>query len=145
MERTTIYIGSDHAGFSLKKALIAFLQNNGYACIDKGTNSNESTDYPPYAHAVAQAVQKGKGIGVLICGSGNGVNMTANKYKGVRSALCWNKEIVELARLHNNANILALPARYITEDAAKEMVTSFLSTDFEGGRHERRVAQIDCV
>ncbi len=138
-----IAIGSDHAGYTYKKAISSRLAEKGYTVTDHGTFNEESIDYPPFAHLVAEDVLKGK-LGILICGSGNGVNMTANKHSGVRSALCWNKEVAELARLHNDANIMALPARFVSLDEAIEMVEVFLSTEFEGGRHARRVDQINC-
>ncbi len=138
-------IGADHAGFKLKAAIIEMLQEKGYEVEDFGCYSEESIDYPDYGHPVASKVESDAGIlGILICGSGNGINMTANKHQGVRSALCWNKEIVSLAREHNNANILALPARFISTKEALEMVEIFLTTKFEGGRHERRVNKIAC-
>lgn len=138
-----IVIGSDHAGFDLKNVVIKDLQSKGYTVIDKGTTSDESTDYPIFGHAVAKAIEEGEvEFGILICGSANGVAMTANKHVGVRCAVCWNKEISELARAHNNANILALPARFVSEKEALEIVDAFFSTEFEGGRHHRRVNMI---
>ncbi|MCO6495351.1 MAG: ribose 5-phosphate isomerase B [Bacteroidetes bacterium] len=138
-----IHIGSDHAGFKLKEELKKFLANLGYTITDHGTYSEESTDYPDYAHPLASAVETNQGHGgILICGSGNGVCMTANKHAHIRAALCWTKEIAELARLHNNANVICLPARFVTTTQAEEMVSTFLSTAFEGGRHERRVEKI---
>lgn len=113
--------------------------------MDEGTYSEERADYPDYAHEVARTVEAGEvDYGILLCGSGNGINMAANKHKGIRSALCWNSEITELARLHNDANILALPARYLTFDEAKAMVNVFLETEFEGGRHQSRIDKIPC-
>ena len=139
-----VAIGSDHAGFKLKEKLVEHLRSTGTTIEDKGTFSEGSTDYPDYAHAVARDVTEGKvDLGVVICGSGNGVNITANKHHGVRSALAWNKEVAELARQHNNANVLALPARYITEEEAISITEAFLTTSFEGGRHQRRVAAIE--
>jgi ribose 5-phosphate isomerase B len=139
-------IGCDHAGFELKEQLKAYLNAQGYEVKDYGTYSADSTDYPDYAHAVADHVENGdNSLGVLICGSGNGINMTANKHQGIRSALCWKKEIAELARLHNDANIIALPARFISLDEAKEMVDVFLTTVFEGPTHQNRVNKIACV
>ena len=141
-----IPIGADHAGFQLKKAIIKHLESRGYEVEDFGCYSEESIDYPDFGHPVAEKVESNPGmLGVLICGSGNGINMTANKHQGIRSALCWKKEIAELAREHNNANIIALPARFVTEDKAIEMVDTFLNTPFEGGRHERRVNKIACA
>jgi ribose 5-phosphate isomerase B len=140
-----IPIGADHAGFELKAAIIDHLAVAGYPMKDFGCYSEESIDYPDFGHPVAEMVEQNEGmLGILICGSGNGINMTANKHQGVRSALCWKKELAELARLHNNANIIALPARFITTEEALEMVDTFLTTDFEGGRHERRVEKIAC-
>ena len=138
-----IVIGSDHAGFKLKEAVKKFLIDSGNEVKDYGCYSEERADYPDFAHPVANDVENKKAdLGVLICGSGNGINMTANKHKGIRSALCWNKEIAELARLHNDANIIALPARYISETEAKDAVSVFIKTAFEGGRHTERVKKI---
>jgi len=138
-----IPIGADHAGFELKNFIKELLTEQGYEMEDFGCYSEESIDYPDYGHPVAEKVESDKDVlGILICGSGNGINMTANKHQGVRSALCWNKEIAQLAREHNNANILALPARYLSIEEAKEIVLTFLSTNFEGGRHQRRVDKI---
>ncbi len=140
-----ISIGSDHAGFALKEGLKTYLTDLGYQVKDFGCYSEDSIDYPDFGHAVAEHVSSSPSLmGILICGSGNGINMTANKHAEIRSALCWKKEIAELARLHNNANILALPARFISEDDAKEMVKVFFETDFEGGRHQKRVDKISC-
>lgn len=140
-----ISIGCDHAGFELKEKIKKNFLDNGIVLIDRGTYSLESTDYPLYAHHVAEDVASGNvDSGILICGSANGVCMTANKHAHVRAALCWNNEVVELARKHNNANIICLPARFITAEQAFEMVATFLSTVFEGGRHEKRVNKIDC-
>jgi ribose 5-phosphate isomerase B len=137
-------IGSDHAGFSLKEKLKKYLLEKGYEVKDFGTNSEASADYPDYAHPVARAVERKEvDFGLLLCGSGNGMNMVANKYSGIRAALCWNEELAKLARQHNDANILSLPARFIDEDEAKKCVDAFLSSKFEGGRHERRVKKID--
>ena len=139
-----IAIGSDHAGFKLKKTLIGYLENHGFEVKDFGAYSEERADYPDYAHPVAMAVETHEAdMGVLICGSGNGVNMTANRHHGVRSALCWNEEIAKLARQHNDANIIALPARFITESEAEKCVDVFFSTEFEGGRHTDRVKKIE--
>ena len=140
-----IAIGSDHAGFDLKKYIIKSFQNN-INFIDVGTNSSESVDYPDYAHvAVKQYKENNCDKIILICGSGNGIQMTANKHQDIRCALCWNKEIAVLARSHNDANAIALPARYINEKEANEIINAFLSTDFEGGRHNRRKEKISCV
>lgn len=139
-----IAIGSDHAGYDLKEKIKKYFDEIDVDYIDYGTHSNESADYPDFAHLVAKDVEENNKIGVLICGSGNGINMTANKHQGIRSALCWNKEIAELARLHNDANIIALPARFIKEENAIEAVKVFIKTDFEGGRHTKRVNKISC-
>lgn len=139
----TIPIAADHAGFELKEFLINKLEQAGYTLKDLGTHSTLSMDYPDVAHPLASAVNNGKyTFGILICGSGNGMTITANKYAGVRSALCWTVELASLARMHNNANILCLPARFIDKETAFEEVISFLNTDFEGGRHEARVDKI---
>lgn len=136
-----IAIGSDHAGYELKEFLKEKLE--GIEFIDVGTKSEESCDYPDYAHPVAEKVEnKSVDFGILICGSGNGISMAANKHKGIRAALSWKKEIAELARRHNNANIVSLPARYISKEEALEIVKTFLKTPFEGGRHQRRVEKI---
>ena len=140
-----IPIGCDHAGFQTKQAIIEHLLNKGYEVKDYGCFSEDSIDYPDYAHPVAEHIEKNPGtIGILLCGSGNGISMTANKHQEIRSALCWKKEIAELARQHNDANIITLPARFITIEEAIEMVDTFLNTPFEGGRHANRVAKISC-
>lgn len=136
-------LGSDHAGYDLKEKIKVILKEKNIGFEDFGPFSEESVDYPDYGHKVGSAVQNlDKSMGIAICGSGNGINMTANKYEDVRSALCWTKEICELARQHNNANVLALPARFISEELALEIVETFINTKFEGGRHERRVNKI---
>lgn len=140
----TIHIGCDHAGFELKEKIKAMLQQQGHTIEDYGTYSLDSTDYPDYAHKTAQAVASSKELGILICGSANGVCMTANKHEGIRAALCWENEIALLARQHNDANIICLPARFISEESAYEMVNTFLITPFEGGRHQKRVDKINC-
>jgi ribose 5-phosphate isomerase B len=138
-----IAIGSDHAGFVIKEHLIHTLGQSGYTLLDFGTFSEQSMDYPDVVHPLANAVQSGEyKYGILICGSGNGVAITANKYKGIRAAICWNAEITKLARLHNDANILALPARFISKEEAIQFAKLFLSTEFEGGRHQIRVNKI---
>ena len=145
MKKKLIPIGCDHAGFQLKEKIISHLINKGYEIEDFGCYSEESIDYPDFGHLVASKVEENEGmLGVIICGSGNGINMTANKHAGVRSALCWKKELAELARQHNNANIIALPARFISLEEGIEMVDVFLSTEFEGGRNGRRVDKIAC-
>ena len=141
-----IAIGSDHAGFTLKTKIINHLQSKGFTLDDKGCYSEESIDYADYAHPVASQVENNPGsLGILLCGSGNGINMTANKHQGVRSALCWTPEIAKLAREHNDANILTLPARFLTEEVALEIVDIFFATEFEGGRHQKRIEKIPCM
>jgi ribose 5-phosphate isomerase B len=143
MQQLTIPIGCDHAGFQMKQVLIKHLQSKGFTLDDKGCYSEESIDYPDFGHPVATQVENRPGmLGILLCGSGNGINMTANKHQGVRSALCWNKEVAQLAREHNDANIVTLPARFISEAEAIEIVDVFFATAFEGGRHQRRVEKI---
>ena len=138
-----IAIGADHAGYEYKEVLKNRLAAQGWTVDDKGTYSLDSVDYPDFAHPVATMVEEGKAAtGILVCGSGNGVAMTANKHAGIRATLCWNEEIVSLARQHNNANVLCLPARFISIEKAEAMVNVFLTTAFEGGRHERRVEKI---
>ena len=140
-----IAIGSDHAGYEFKIALVEFLEEKGFQVKDMGVYENKSVDYPDFAHPVAYAVEKREvSAGILICGSGNGVAITANKHQGIRAALCWTPEISKLARLHNNANVICLPARFVSIAEAKEMVEVFLCTDFEGGRHQARVDKISC-
>ncbi|MGF1555794.1 ribose 5-phosphate isomerase B [Paucihalobacter sp.] len=139
----TIAIGNDHAGTDYKNAVIAHLESKGITVTNYGTNSNDSVDYPDFVHPVASDVSDKKvDFGIIICGSGNGANMTANKHQEVRSALCWTKEIAALARQHNDANILSIPARFTALQQALEMVDVFLNTAFEGGRHANRVAKI---
>ncbi len=138
-----IAIGSDHAGFNYKEAIKDHLQQEGHVVEDLGTFTEASCDYPDYAHAVANAVEQGNAaFGVLVCGSANGVAITANKHAGIRAAICWEKEIAILARAHNNANIICIPARFVSTDATFEMVDAFLATPFEGGRHQTRVGKI---
>lgn len=140
-----IAIGSDHAGFELKETLIQYLKTKTEDVNDKGCYSAERADYPDFGHAVAMAVlNKEAELGILMCGSGNGINMSANKHNGIRAALCWNSEIAALARQHNDANILTLPARYISVEEAKKCVDAFLTEKFEGGRHADRIRKIDC-
>ena len=138
-----IAIGNDHAGTELKLQILRYLEENNHTVINVGTDTDESVDYPDFAHQVAQKVDQGETEkGIVICGSGNGVNITVNKYPGVRSALCWTPEIAALARQHNNANVIAIPARFVSTEMALEMVKVFFETDFEGGRHSRRVDKI---
>ena len=140
----TIPIASDHGGFEMKSFLVEKLQASGYEVIDFGTYTSESVDYPDMIHPLAEAVSEGKySLGIIMCGSGNGAQLAANKHKGVRAALCWNVELARLAREHNNANILSLPGRFISFDLAWEMVQVFLKTGFEGGRHEQIVKKIE--
>lgn len=139
-----IAIGNDHAGTVLKNKLTRHLVEMGHRVSDLGYGGSESVDYPDFAHPVAEAVSGGEAqLGVLICGSGNGVNIAANKHHGVRSALAWNQEVARLARTHNNANIVALPARFISDEEALSILDAFLSASFEGGRHQRRVEKIE--
>ncbi len=138
-----VAVGGDHAGYLYKKDILKYLQDKGYEVMDFGTDSLESTDYPDYAHPLAESVDKEYlDKGVLICGSGNGVCMTANKHPNVRAALCWNAQIAFLARLHNDANVICIPARFVALELAKEMIDVFLDTKFEAGRHQRRVEKI---
>lgn len=137
-----IAIGSDHAGYQLKEILVNYLKEIGWETVDFGCHSEESIDYPDYAHPVADFVEKEALFGVLICGSGNGISMSANKHKDVRCALSWTSEIAMMARQHNDANILSLPARYISKQEAIACLEVFISTEFEGGRHQKRVNKI---
>ncbi|MGC4233934.1 MAG: ribose 5-phosphate isomerase B [Niabella sp.] len=138
-----IAIGSDHAGFEMKEFVISFIEGKDLNFKDFGPSSSDAVDYPDFAHPVANAVESGEyALGILLCGSGNGVAIAANKHRGIRAALCWDDEIAALARKHNNANILCIPARFISEDTAGEMIDMFLNTAFEGGRHEDRVNKI---
>lgn len=139
-------IGNDHAGVDYKDAIVSYLISKGHEVLNHGTDSEDSVDYPDFIHPVAQDVSSKKsGLGIIICGSGNGASMTANKYQDIRSALCWSKEIVALARQHNNANILSLPARFISIPQAIAMVEVYINTDFEGGRHQNRIDKIPCM
>jgi len=139
-----IAIGSDHAGFEYKELLVAFLEDT-YEVKDFGTHSLDSVDYPDFAHPVASAVEnKECGFGILVCGSANGVAITANKHQDIRAAICWLDELAKLARQHNDANILCVPARFVSQELAKQMASTFLTTDFEGGRHGNRVDKIAC-
>lgn len=140
-----IAIGADHAGVEYKEELNKFLNEQKHTFEDFGTMSADSVDYPDFAHPVASSVESGASdLGVLICGSANGVAMTANKHQGIRAAICWTAELAELARQHNNANIVCIPARFISLELAKEIVGKFIKTEFEGGRHQRRVGKISC-
>ena len=140
-----IAFGGDHAGVEYKAKLIEVLNKTGHQIKDFGPMTEESVDYPDFVHPLSTAVQNGEyDIGVLICGSGNGVAMTANKHEGIRAALCWNTELAALSKQHNNANVICIPARFVEYSLAEDMVNAFVSTDFEGGRHERRVGKISC-
>jgi ribose 5-phosphate isomerase B len=140
-----ISIGNDHAGPDYKKAIVAYLEEKGHSIINHGTDTFDSVDYPDFGHEVAYDVQVKKAdFGIVICGSGNGIAMTANKHQDVRAALCWIKEIAELARQHNDANVISIPARYTSIPQAVAMVETFLTTEFEGGRHANRVNKIAC-
>ena len=138
-----IAIGGDHAGFKYKEHLRRWLEDKGYTVKDFGTYSTESADYPDFAHPVASAVENAEfDLGILVCGSANGVAITANKHQGIRAAICWNEELASLARQHNNANIVCIPERFISSDLAEKIVDRFLHTEFEGGRHACRVEKI---
>jgi len=140
-----IGIGGDHAGYEYKAKVIEKLESEGYEVVDFGPGSDASVDYPDYVHPLATAVSKGEvDLGIAICGSGNGVCMTVNKHQAVRGALVWSNELAALARQHNNANIICIPARFVDYELAEEMVYTFISTGFEGGRHQRRVDKISC-
>ncbi len=141
-----IAVGADHAGYEMKKAIIEWLEKNKIEVIDFGAYSEDRVDYPDFAHPVALAVENNNAdLGIVVCGSGNGINMAVNKHQGIRSALCWLPELAALAKEHNDANVLALPARFITTETALQCLEVFLKSKFEGGRHEGRVAKIGCV
>lgn len=141
-----VAIGADHAGYEYKAVLIELLQRKGLQVKDFGTYSTDSVDYPDFAHPVANAVESGEaGCGILICGSANGVAITANKHQGIRAAICWQADIAKLAREHNNANVICIPARFVSTAEAEEMVNVFFATAFEGGRHQNRVQKIACM
>lgn len=138
-------LGADHAGYELRQRVKDKLESQGIVVLDHGTYGPDSVDYPDFAHAVAEDITQGKAnFGIVICGSGNGINMAVNKHAGIRSALCWTRELAELAKQHNNANVLALPARFVSEETALDIVDGFLTASFEGGRHQRRVDKINC-
>jgi ribose 5-phosphate isomerase B len=140
-----IAVGSDHAGFDYKEDMISFLEGKGLSFTDFGTHSADSVDYPDFAHPVATTVEKGEAaFGILICGSANGVAITANKHQGIRAAICWGEELAKLSRQHNNANIICIPARFVREGDVEKMVSIFMTTAFEGGRHADRVNKIAC-
>lgn len=141
-----IAIGSDHAGFDYKEELKKYLSTQGFNVKDFGAPGKDSVDYPDYAHPVADAVEKGEcSLGILLCGSANGVAITANKHQGIRAAICWNTPIAELARQHNNANVICIPARFVSLDLSIQMINAFIQTEFEGGRHQNRVSKIACI
>lgn len=141
-----IAIGGDHAGFEYKGKLISKLNSLGYEVKDFGPFSDASVDYPDYVHPLSAAIESGEyELGIVICGSGNGVAITANKHQGIRAALCWNEELAALARQHNDANVIALPSRFISYELAEQLAETFLTTDFEGGRHQNRVKKIACT
>jgi ribose 5-phosphate isomerase B len=145
MQELKIAVASDHAGYERKQTVLKYLQEQGIEYKDFGAFSEESSDYADYAHPLAEAITNGEfGMGITLCGSGNGINMTANKHRGIRSAICWLPEIAALARQHNDANVCALPARFITDEQAIEIVSTFMTTVFEGGRHQRRINKIPC-
>lgn len=142
---TKIAIGCDHAGYQYKAIIIDLLRESGIEILDFGTDSPDSVDYPDYAHPVAKSVETGQATwGIVLCGSGNGVAMTVNKHPGIRAAVCWTEELAILAKLHNDANILSIPVRFVNEELALKMVAAFANTKFEGGRHARRVRKIAC-
>lgn len=143
MEIKTIALAADHAGYKMKEAVKKWLKSEGYEVKDFGTNSEESTDYPDYAHPMAECVESGEAqLGYTFCGSGNGISMVANKHQGIRSALCWEEELAALARQHNDANVCSIPARFVSEEKGLSIAKTFLESDFEGGRHQRRVDKI---
>ena len=136
-------IASDHAGYQMKLSIIKYLEGKGYEVKDFGTDSTDAVNYPDFGHPLAEAVESGRfDLGISLCGSGNGINMVTNKHQGIRGALCWNKEISTMARLHNDANICSLPARYLDLETAREILDAFLETDYEGGRHDIRISHI---
>ncbi len=141
-----VSIGADHAGFEYKQRLITFLEQQGYEVQDVGTHSADSVDYPDFAHPVALAVEQQQAdLGILLCGSANGVAITANKHQGIRAALCWTAEVAAVTRKHNNANVLCIPARFVSIDDAVDITRTFMHTEFEGGRHANRVNKIGCI
>jgi len=140
-----VAVGCDHAGFEYKMAIVKHLNSMGYQVEDNGTYSADSVDYPDFAHPVAKSIESGTAaFGILICGSANGVAMTANKHAGIRAAICWQKDVAAVTRQHNNANIICIPARYVSEQNAMEMIDVFMATPFEGGRHQNRINKITC-
>ncbi len=146
MKVKTIAIGCDHAGYPYKDEVVTLLDKKGFTVLDFGTHSPDSVDYPDFVHPTAESVQNGEAdLGVLLCGSGNGVTITANKHQNVRAALCWQNDIAALARQHNDANMISLPVRFISVHEALKMVETFVTTEFEGGRHARRVGKMPCM
>ena len=144
--KKSIAVGADHAGYAYKTIIVELLRGKGLRVKDFGTSNADAVDYPDFAHPVAEAVEKDEcGCGILICGSANGVAITANKHQGIRAAICWNQEIAKLSRQHNNANIICIPARFVSTSEAEEMVVVFLETQFEGGRHLNRVEKMGCM
>ncbi|GGZ19410.1 ribose 5-phosphate isomerase B [Echinicola pacifica] len=140
-----IAIGGDHAGYEYKSRLVSFLESKGIEVKDFGPFSDASVDYPDYVHPLCEAIEAGEFVqGIVVCGSGNGVAITANKHQGIRAAICWNTDLASLSRQHNDANVISIPARFVSYELAQEMVETFLSTDFEGGRHANRVNKIAC-
>ena len=143
MSKESLAVACDHAGYETKEELVKWLESLGHEVKDFGTYSAESSDYPDFAHPMAEAVESGTyDLGISLCGSGNGINMVANKHQGIRSALCWVPELASLAKQHNNANVCAVPARFVSVDEAKAIITAFLDAEFEGGRHQRRIDKI---
>ena len=141
--KKNLAIASDHAGYQMKLSIIRYLEGKGYKVKDFGTDSTDAVNYPDFGHPLAEAVESGSfDLGISLCGSGNGINMVTNKHQGIRGALCWNKEISTMARLHNDANICSLPARYLNLETAREIIDAFLETDYEGGRHDIRISHI---
>ena len=144
-KKMTISIGNDHAGVDLKKHIVKYLEDIGFNINDMGTNTDKSVDYPDFIHPVSKEIESKKSsMGIIICGSGNGAAMTANKRKNIRAALCWSKEISKLARQHNDANVLSIPSRFVSYNEAIDIVDAFINTEFEGGRHQRRIEKIPC-
>lgn len=143
MKKPSIAVAADHAGFHMKELVLKFLSNEGYVVKDFGAHSADAVDYPDFAHLLAFAIENGEyDLGFVFCGSGNGINMTVNKHQNIRSGLCWTEEIAILTKAHNNANVCAIPSRFITANEALKIATAFVKTEFEGGRHERRVNKI---
>lgn len=141
--KKTLAIAADHAGYEMKASIVKYLEEKGYKVVDLGTDSKESVNYPDFGHPLAEMVEAGiADLGFSLCGSGNGINMVTNKHQGIRGALCWNREISELARSHNNANICSIPARFVDNETVREIIDAFLETDYEGGRHDIRISHI---